>query len=147
MTVRKLGVLVCASFALVVVGLIPAPAEAQRSRGLPACDPDDGGLILPEGFCALVVADGLDGARHVDIAADGDIYVHLRGSRGGEPNARGGGVVALRDADGDGRAEVVERFSDHYGTGLQLRGDYLYLSTTTEGVSVSDDTGRAGAAG
>ena len=43
-----------------------------------------------------------------------------------------GGVVALRDADGDGRAEVVQRFSDHYGTGLQLRGDYLYLSTTTE---------------
>ena len=40
--------------------------------------------------------------------------------------------MALRDADGDGRFEVVRRFSDHYGTGLQLRGDYLYLSTTTE---------------
>ena len=132
MTVRKLGVLVCASLVLVVVGLIPAPAEAQRSRGVPACDPDNGGLILPDGFCALVVADGLEGARHVDVTADGDIYVHLRGSRGREPNPPGGGVVALRDADGDGRAEVVQRFSDHYGTGLQLRGDYLYLSTTTE---------------
>ena len=59
MTIRKLGVLVCASLVLVVVGLIPAPAEAQRSRGLPACDPDNGGLILPEGFCAHFVGDGI----------------------------------------------------------------------------------------
>ena len=66
------------------------PAEAQRSRGLPACDPDNGGLILPEGFCALVVADGLEGARHLDVTADGDIYVHLRGSRGREPDPPGG---------------------------------------------------------
>ena len=132
MTVRRLGALVSALLVLAVVWHIPAPAEAQRARGLPACDPDNGGLILPEGFCALVVADGLEGARHLDVTADGDIYVHLRGARGREPDPPGGGVVALRDADGDGRAEVVLRFSDHYGTGLQLRGDYLYLSTTTE---------------
>ena len=132
MTVRRLGALVCASLVVAAVWLIPAPAEAQRSRGLPACDPDNGGLILPEGFCALVVADSLEGARHVDVTAAGDIYVHLRGARGRAPDQPGGGVVALRDADGDGRAEVVARFSDHYGTGLGLRGDYLYLSTTTE---------------
>ena len=118
MTVRKLGGVLCASVILTVVGLIliPAPAEAQPSRSLPACDLDNGGLILPAGFCALVVADGLEGARHLDVTADGDIYVHLRGLRGGEPNPPGGGVVALRDTDGDGRAEVVQRFSDHYGT-------------------------------
>ena len=131
MTIRRLCALVCASLVLAVVWHIPVPA-AQRARGLPVCDPDDGGLILPDGFCALVVADGLEGARHLDVNADGDIYVHLRGARGGEPDPPGGGVVALRDGDGDGRAEVVQRFSDHYGTGLQFRGDYLYLSTTTE---------------
>ena len=103
MTVRRLGALICASLVLAVVWYIPAPAEAQRARGLPACDPDNGGLILPEGFCALVVADGLEGARHLDVTADGDIYVHLRGARGREPDPPGGGVVALRDADGDGR--------------------------------------------
>ena len=134
MTVRKLGGVLCVSLVLAVgLVLVPATAAAQRPRGLPACDPDNGGLVLPEGFCALVVADGLEGARHLDVTADGDIYVHLRGSRGGgDPNPPGGGIVALRDADGDGRAEVVQRFSDHYGTGLQLRRDYLYLSTTTE---------------
>ena len=83
-------------------------------------------------FAPLWSPDGLDGARHLDVTADGDIYVHLRGARGRAPDSPGGGVVALRDADGDGRAEGVARFSDHYGTGLQLRGDYLYLSTTTE---------------
>jgi hypothetical protein len=92
MTVRRLGALICASLVLAVVWSIPAPAEAQRARGLPACDPDNGGLILPEGFCALVVADGLEGARHVDVTANGDIYVHLRGSRGAEPNPPGGGA-------------------------------------------------------
>ena len=132
MSFRRLGALVCASLILAVVCHIPASAEAQSADGVPACDPDNGGLILPDGFCALVVADGLDGARHLDVTADGDIYVHLRGARGRAPDSPGGGVVALRDADGDGRAEGVARFSDHYGTGLQLRGDYLYLSTTTE---------------
>ena len=84
MTVCKLGGVLCVPLVLAVVGLIliPAPAQAQSSLELPVCDPDDGGLILPAGFCALVVADGLEGARHLDVTADGIIYVHLRGSRG-----------------------------------------------------------------
>ena len=111
----------------------PPPTESERpSSSLPACDPDDGGLVLPEGFCAVIVADNLGNPRLIDVAANGDIYVHDRGSRGDSENVPGNGVVALRDLDGDGRAEVIERFSDHYGTGLQLRGDHLYLSTTTE---------------
>ena len=133
MTVRKLGGVLCASLVLAVGGLIltPAPAEAQSSRSLPACDPDNGGLILPAGFCALVVADGLEGARHLDVTADGDIYVPPeRLARRAEPARwRGGRAAGCRRGC---RAEVVQRFSDHYGTGLQLRGDYLYLSTTTE---------------
>ena len=70
--------------------------------------------------------------RLIDVSANGDIYVHDQGTRGDGENVPGNGVVALRDLDGDGRADVIERFSDHYGTGLQLRGDHLYLSTTTE---------------
>ena len=37
----------------------PEPEEATQSASLPACDPDNGGITLPDGFCALVVADGL----------------------------------------------------------------------------------------
>ena len=123
----------CAAALIVLAGIAAAPAAAQSSgSGLPLCDADNGGLTLPDGFCALVVADGLSGARHVDVAANGDIYVRSRGARGRDAVNTAGGVFALRDADGDGRAEVVEHFADHYGTGLELRNGYLYTSTSTE---------------
>ena len=41
----------------------------------PACDSGNGGLTLPAGFCALVVADGLGPARHAVAAPNGDLYV------------------------------------------------------------------------
>ena len=109
-----------------------AGARQPREAPPPPCDPDDGGLTLPAGFCALVVADGIGSARHVDVSAAGDVYVRNRGSRGRGAAGSAEGVVALRDADGDGRAEIVERFADHYGTGLDLRGRHLYVSTFTE---------------
>ena len=41
-------------------------AAAQRgSSAGPACAPDNAGLRLPAGFCALVVAEGLGTARHL----------------------------------------------------------------------------------
>ena len=125
MNLRSWNVVGCTALLLVV-------CAAEPQVVLFACDPDNGGLVLPDGFCALVVADGLGRARHIDATADGDIYVHTRGARGQSADAPSGAIVALRDADGDGRAEVVERFSDHHGTGLQLRNEHLYFSTTTE---------------
>src|SRR5437879_6155011 len=58
----------------------------------PACDNGNGGLTLPAGFCALVVADGLGPARHAVVAPNGDLYVALQGGL-----LTPGGVVALRD--------------------------------------------------
>ncbi len=111
---------------------IAASGEQPAGAARPACDADNGGLALPDGFCALVVADGIGRVRHLDVAANGDIYVRNRGARGRATGAEDAGVIALRDADGDGRAEVSERFADHYGTGLQLHGGHLYVSTFTE---------------
>ena len=71
----------------------------------PACDPDNGGIKLPAGFCALVVADGLGAARHMAVAPNGDLYVALMPAAAAASRDRGG-VVALRDADGDGKFEV-----------------------------------------
>ncbi len=102
---------------------LPTPADAAA---LPACDPDNGGITLPEGFCALVVADELGRGRHVEVAPNGDIYVSLR-DREDSPGA----IVALRDTDGDGRADVRERFGDGGGTGLVLHDGYLYLARTS----------------
>src|SRR5579872_7483716 len=45
----------------------------------PSCDSGNGGITLPAGFCAEVVADGLGAARHLVVAPNGDVYVALQG--------------------------------------------------------------------
>jgi hypothetical protein len=96
-----------------------------QGQAKPMCDPDNGGLKLPMGFCALVVADNLGVARHMAVAPNGDLYVALQTSGGrGAPEA-GGGAVALRDANGDGRFEVKEPFGSGSTTGIALRNGYV----------------------
>jgi glucose/arabinose dehydrogenase len=103
-----------------------ALSGSAQTKG--ACDPDNGGLTLPSGFCAAVVADGLGTARHLAIAPNGDAYVAIQAGRG----SAGGAVVALHDGDGDGRYEVQERMTVAGGvTGIGLRNGYLYVATPT----------------
>lgn len=108
-----------------IVGCL-AVGYAALASGLaadaPKCDADNGGIKLPAGFCAVVAADGLGAARHLAVAANGDVYVALQGT--GEK----GGVVALRDTNGDGRFEVKEHFGDASTTGIGLRNGYLYVA-------------------
>jgi glucose/arabinose dehydrogenase len=92
--------------------------SAMRSASPVTCDADKGGLTLPPGFCALVVANDLGEARHATVAANGDVYVALMN----------GGVAALHDADGNGRFEVTEKFGEGSITGIELRGGYLWLA-------------------
>jgi glucose/arabinose dehydrogenase len=92
------------------------------------CDADNGGLTLPAGFCALVVHDSVGDGRHLTVLPNGDIYVRRRQRPEG---ASGDGIVALRDSDGDGRAEVMEVFDDTRGTGIEVHDGYLYASTDT----------------
>jgi len=85
-----------------------------------ACDPGNGGITLPAGFCAVVAADNLGTARHLVVNANGDVYVALQ--------AKPGGVVALRDANGDGKFESKESFDADSVTGIAIRNGYLYLA-------------------
>jgi glucose/arabinose dehydrogenase len=112
---------------LLLTAIIPTIAFAIVVHGVaaaPACDPDNGGIKLPAGFCALVVADNLGAARHLAVAANGDLFVALEDSRG-----KSGGIVALHDKDGDGKMDVTERFGPSGGTGIALRKGYLYFAT------------------
>ncbi len=88
----------------------------------PVCDGDNGGLVLPDGFCAVVVADGLPAPRHMVVAANGDLFVALDGA-----GDDAGGVIALRDTTGDGRADIRERFDTEGGTGIGLWRGWLYF--------------------
>lgn len=81
------------------------------------------GIRLPEGFEASVFHEGVGRARHIVVRDNGDVYVALR-----QPN-QGGGIAALRDNDRDGRADRTEYFGDHVGTGIGIRGDFLYFSS------------------
>lgn len=89
------------------------------------CDPEDAGLTLPDGFCAVVFADGLGRARHIAVAPNGDVFVAIHRSRGGDD--ANVGVLALRDSDGDGKADVQKHFGDLPGHGIALHGNYLYF--------------------
>ncbi|MCB0908888.1 MAG: PQQ-dependent sugar dehydrogenase [Nocardioidaceae bacterium] len=83
------------------------------------------GITLPDGLCATVFADGLVGARHLSVAPDGTVYVAIADAPGGDPD---GGVVALRDDDGDGHAEHIERFGERGGNGVTVHDGWLYLA-------------------
>lgn len=102
---------------------------ACSSDRLPPGDPANGGLFLPEGFEALVVIDSIEGmARQLAVRDNGDIFVKLRRHRNAPGNA------ALRDTDGDGKADIVEKFGDYlgtqgYGTAMRIHNGYLYYSS------------------
>src|SRR5689334_20753053 len=89
-------------------------------QGKISCDAGNGGIMLPAGFCAVVAADNLGTARHLTVAANGDTFVALQ--------AKPGGVVALRDTNGDGKFDMKESFGEGSITGIALRNDYLYVA-------------------
>jgi glucose/arabinose dehydrogenase len=100
----------------------------KSENRLPKSDPGNGGLFIPDNFEVVVVVESLKGqARHLAVNDNGDLYVKLmlRGS---------GGNAALRDTDGDGKADVIEKFGDYkdngnYGTAMRIHNGYLYFST------------------
>jgi glucose/arabinose dehydrogenase len=103
-----------------LVGSLVTGCDGATKR---VCAPDNAGLSLPTGFCAQVVADTVGAARHIALAPNGDIFVALRGRRGG--------IMALRDADGDGIAELREKFGEVGGTGVAFFDNHVYFASDT----------------
>ncbi len=127
--------------AALAVALALLAAALPRAAGV-ACDPGNAGLTLPEAFCAAVVADNLGPLRHIVVAPNGDLFVAVRNGRGEK-----GGVLGLRDTDGDGRVEEQRRFGDEGTTGIALRNGYLYAATTRSVVRYRLAPGRLEPAG
>ncbi len=101
-------------------------AISAYAAGQPACEPGNGGITLPPGFCALVAVTDIGEARHLAVAPNGDIYVALMTGRNSK-----GGAVALHDSKGNGHFDVVEHFGSGSTTGIALRNGYLYLAHPT----------------
>ncbi len=103
----------------------PTSEETELSTELSFTN-NNGGITLPNGFQAVVVADSVGSARHIAVRDNGDIYVALRVKK------KGGGIAALRDTNQDGTADQVEYFGETTGTGMAIHDDYLYFSSKTE---------------
>jgi glucose/arabinose dehydrogenase len=125
--------------ALVLGALAAVNACALQGQGsagglpgrMPACDPAAAGALrLPAGFCAVLVAE-VPRPRHLAVAENGDVYVSFQGRPDAATPAERGGVVVLRDTNGDGRADERQFVGGESGTGVALRGGYLYLATNT----------------
>ena len=101
------------------------PAAVAEAAATLVCQATNGGIVLPSGFCAIVVADKVGLARHIAIRPNGDIYVALRRKPDGSDN---GGILALRDTDGDGKANRIERFGVLGGTGIAWYQGALYFA-------------------
>jgi glucose/arabinose dehydrogenase len=121
---------VLAAFALVLTACADAPDATSyatpraQETGSYACDPDNGGLTLPAGFCAAVFADNLGAARHLTVRPNGDVYVAIA-----NVGSTIGGIVALRDTDGDGHANLQARFGTNGGNGIAWIGtNTLYFA-------------------
>lgn len=119
---------------LLVGALVTVSVAAEEVTSAYSVDPSAStdpslGLRLPDGFKATVFAD-LDGyTRHVAVRDDGTVYAAMtvRMGRGGNM-----GVVALRDTDGDGVADVREPFAtDIPATELVFFEDDLYVGANT----------------
>jgi glucose/arabinose dehydrogenase len=109
--------------AALLVVLLPAIGSCQSFvpsdpgiRPLPV-----GTLRLPPGFAAGVFSADVPGARSLALGAKGTVFVGTRGE---------GVVYALRDENGDGRAERVVRIARGLDTpnGVAFRDGALYVA-------------------
>ena len=103
--------------------------QCSRKDELPTGDPGNGGIFLPGNFDAVVVVDSIGPARHIAVNDNGDIYVKLRYSKKGT-----GGNVAIRDINGDGKADSIVRFGDYDNNGslanaMRIHNGYLYFAS------------------
>lgn len=118
-----------------------APARStdrtSTASSAASCAGNNGGLTLPDGFCATIFADSLGHVRHLVVPGNGDVYVNTWSgsyySDGTTPAAPF--LIAIRDTNADGRADVVSRFGDSLasggagGTGIAIYHGALYAES------------------
>ena len=135
-------------------GIGPAPKLPEPDQSASAVNfsrvigwPEGRGPVAPEGFQVEAFGAGLDSPRWLYVLPNGDVLVAeartlpksdrpaeiqeglaAAGSVGVSPNR----LTLLRDADGDGTAEVRETFLDNLNQpfGMALVGDDLYVANT-----------------
>src|SRR5687768_6099112 len=87
---------------------------------------DEALITLPQDFRSVVVTSGLGKARHLTVAANGDVFVKLEKLKDGK------GIIRLHDTNGDGKADEISGFGNYVGTGIVIKNGYLYASNDND---------------
>jgi hypothetical protein len=117
-----------------VMILMSWPATTPTHAAATSCRGDATGITLPDGFCATIFADNIGHARQMAFTPDGTLYVNTWSGiyYNNGPVPAGGFLVALKDKNGSGRADTIERFGEtvasggHGGTGLVFYNGMIY---------------------
>jgi len=110
---------------LIASAMVACTGKTSKESVKMVPDKDNGGLTLPGGFSAIVVADTVGFGRHIAVRQNGDIYLALRRLK------NDGAIAALRDTNSDGRADVIKYFGNIVGTGIHIHKGYLYFGADT----------------
>lgn len=82
-------------------------------------------LTVPVGFSYTLMADSLGKVRHIEVNNQGGIYAKLNSLKDGK------GIYYLTDLNKDGVIDNKTSFGDFPGTGIKIKGNYLYASSNT----------------
>lgn len=108
--------ILCFGVMLAVAGITNAQTKTASKTEA------NGGLKLPAGFSASMIAHDLGGARHLAVNKNGDLFVKL------DRVKNGGGIAELNGKSGDKKTA----FGNFGGTGIAIKNGYLYASSNTQ---------------
>lgn len=114
-----------ACLAIIVVACLLACNNNTTSTETKTAPVQKTNLVLPAGFSASIVADSLGHLRHMAINTNGDVYVSLSSLEDGK------GIYFLHDTNKDGSLDAKTGFANYPGTGITIKGGYLYSASNT----------------
>jgi glucose/arabinose dehydrogenase len=106
-----------------------AGCERHKASVTSATGGCDESIKLPDGFCAVVFSESAGPVRHLVVRKNGDVIAGVLDLR-----RTTGGLLALRDTNHDGHADLAERFGEGGVHGVVLVGDSLLYASTGTGV-------------
>ncbi|MEZ4426000.1 MAG: sorbosone dehydrogenase family protein [Gemmatimonadota bacterium] len=122
---------------------LPTPFETPWNRAIPKVveRPADAALVVPDGFEVTVFAEGFTYPRRMALAPNGDVFLTESGGQGQ--------ILVLRDADGDGVAELQETFASGLNRpfGIAFQDGFLYVGNNDAVVRFAYRPGQLQASG
>src|SRR5688500_11913723 len=89
-------------------------------------NPAQASLQLPAQFTTTVVAENINGARHMAVNKQGGLYIKLSKLKDGK------GIIYLKYTNGDGKFNKQTGFGYYPGTCIYIKNDYLYASSNDD---------------